>query len=241
MKKILGWIWLGGWLAASAFAQGPELPDFDLSKEFAILFGKDAAFSATMSFKVVGGEDDGTEISGKFALLDGNSRHELDIAQFKSKQIPEEAAAQMQAMGMGKFIVLSRPDKKMTYQIFPALKAYVAHPIKQARPHSKEPKVEKTELGKETIENHPCIKQKVVVTEEGVEPQQFITWNATDLDGLMIQVQFQEGESTRTLRFSDVKRSKPPADLFEPPADFTPYNDLMEMMMKEMMKRGGGG
>jgi hypothetical protein len=194
-----------------------------------------------MNVKIVGGEDDGSEFSGKFAMLGGNARNELDLTKMKSKQIPAEAVAQMQAMGMDKFIVLSRPDKKMSYQIYPGLKAYLTRPMKEAKASDKEPKVEKTELGKETIDDHPCVKHKLVVTAEGQEPQEFTTWSATDLGGFMIQVQSTEGKSTYTLRFSDVKQSKPAADLFEPPADFTPYKDMMEMIMKEMMKRGGGG
>jgi len=43
-----------------------------------------------------------------------------------------EAAAQMKAMGMDKMIAISRPDKKVTYLVYPGLNAYLEMPLKDA-------------------------------------------------------------------------------------------------------------
>ena len=42
-------------------------------------------------------------------------------------------------------------------------------------------KVETTELGKDTVDGHPCVKNKVIVTGKDGTPHESTVWNAMDL------------------------------------------------------------
>ena len=57
-------------------------------------------------------------------------------------------------------------------------------------------KVEKTALGKETIDGHACVKNKVVVKNEQGAVLEAITWNATDLKDFPLQIEMKEKDNT---------------------------------------------
>jgi len=74
-----------------------------------------------------------------------------------------------------------------------------------------------------------------------------ITWNATDLNNIPIQVQQSmpdsggAGKTSMTMHFTDITMVKPDASLFQPPIGYTPYTDIRTMMQTEMAKKMGGG
>jgi hypothetical protein len=106
---------------------------------------------------------------------------------------------------------------------------------------NKPPKVERTEIGKETIDGHPCVKYKVVVTPENGTPANMLVWQATDLNNYPIQTQVEAGNGTvATTRFQDINQSKPAASLFEPPSDYKRYSSPQELMMSTMGGMPGG-
>jgi len=87
----------------------------------------------------------------------------------------------MKQMGMDKTVRILRPDKKVEYLIYPGLQAYVEEAIKNAdaaRPES-DYTVETTELGKETVDGHACVKNKVTVTDKEGKKHECTVWNAT--------------------------------------------------------------
>jgi len=100
--------------------------------------------------------------------------------------------------------------------------------------------VETTELGKETIDGHDCIKNKVVVTGKDGTQHESTVWNATDLKSFPVKIVTQEKDNTVTMQFKDISFDKPAASQFDPPADYTKYDDMQTMMQTEMMKRMGG-
>jgi hypothetical protein len=133
------------------------------------------------------------------------------------------------------------PDKKLTCQVYPGLKAY----LEMAQPAvvQSKLKVEKQELGKETIDGHPCVKNKVIVTDESGKKSEAFSWNATDLKDFPIQVEISEQQGmTAVMRFKDIKLAKPDAKLFEAPAGFKKYTSQQEMqadMIKRLSPNGG--
>jgi hypothetical protein len=105
---------------------------------------------------------------------------------------------------------------------------------------SKPPKVERTEIGNETIDGHPCVKYKVVVTPENGTPSNMLVWQATDLNNYPIQTEVEAGNGTvATTRFQNINQNKPAASLFEPPSDYKRYNSPQELMMSAMGGMGG--
>ena len=208
----------------------PRGPQFGGST--AKLFGNNPSFSATMEVRgeSSAGESHANAMTGKIAVDQGKSRFEMNTAAMDPH---------MKAMGMDQMIMVSRPDKKVSYMLFPSWQAYVENPIPDAatiKPESAY-KIEITELGKETLDGHPCVKNKAVVTDDQGNKTESLLWNATDLNNFPVKIETtQEGHKT-TMLFKDVKLSKPAASQFEPPADHKKYDSMMSLMMEHM---GGG-
>jgi hypothetical protein len=212
--------------------------------DMAKIFGENSAYSANLEMHTGGGAA-GAEVTmpGKLAYLEGKTRFEMDMTEMKGGNMPPQAAAQMKQMGMDKIITISRPDKNITCLIYPGLQAYVEMPIPDpdaAKPAS-DFKSEATELGKETVDGHACVKNKIIVTDKAGKSHESTVWNATDLKNFPVKIETSEGGTTATMLFKDVKFDRPDAAQFEAPAGFKKYDSMMTMMQQEMMKRMGGG
>lgn len=158
--------------------------------------------------------------------------------------MPPDAVAQMRAMGMDKTVTIVLPEKHTGYLVYPGLKAYCELPMSSGSSvnvSDKPPEVDRTEVGKETIDGHPCVKYKVVVTSENGTPVNMLAWQATDLNNFPIQTQFDAGNGmVATTLFQNINQSKPAASLFEPPFDYKKYNSQQELMMGTMGGMPGG-
>ena len=238
----------GGLLISTAQAQpgimhggmGGPPPGPRFGGDMAKIFGENSAFSANLEMHTAGAASGDMTMPGKLAYLDGKSRFELDMSQMKSKQMPP--AEQMKQMGMDKLIVIARPDKKVSYVVYAGLESYMENSLRDADANNTEAdyKSEITELGKETVDGHACVKNKVVVTDKDGKAHESTVWNATDLKKFPVKVETVENEMTVTMLFKDVKLAKPAADQFEPPTGFKKYDSMMSMMQEQMMKRMGG-
>jgi hypothetical protein len=223
-------------------AMGGASHGVGFSGSTAKLFGDNSAFSAVLEMQTPGGPGGETmTVPGKLAFDQGKSRFEMDMAQMQGAKVPPEAVAQMKSIGMDKIIVISRPDKKVSYLIYPGLQSYVESPAQD--PNADAPasdfKLETTELGKETVDGHPCIKNKAVVTDKEGAKHEATIWNATDLKKFPVKIEQTEQGSTVTMLFKQVTLSKPEASLFTAPNAFTKYDNVQTMMQQVMMKRMG--
>jgi hypothetical protein len=207
------------------------------------IFGDNSAFTADLVLQTTPSGAAPMNMHGKTASLDGKTRFEVNMAE-KDGPITAEQLAQMKAMGMdmSQMILLTRPDKKITYMVLPNMKASVENPITDTE-SLKSPsdfKMETTELGKETVDGHPCIKNKVVITDDKGKKHESTVWNATDLNKFPVKIETDESGDKATMLFQNVKLSKPDASLFDPPADYKSYSGMMAMMQEMMMKQMGG-
>lgn len=172
-----------------------------------------------------------------FALLDGKTRQEMDMSQFKYQMMPPAA---MKGMGIDKQVIILRPDLKVNYTLYPRLKAYLKKQLSKedAAVLDKETKMEKMELGREGVNGHPCVKNKVIITTGDGKKREIFVWFATDLRNFPLRIQItEEGSSTiEVSTYKEIEFIKPDAKLFEPPADFTEYTDFEEMMDKTQPK-----
>lgn len=219
----------------------PSGPSFGV--EMRKIFGENSAFSATMEMSMPGGADGGdTTMTGKVSFSDGKSRFEMDMANLKNGKLPPQAAARMKQMGMDKMCAISRPDKSVSYLVYPGLQAYAENPVpdKSAAKSPADFKVDTTELGKENVAGHDCVKNKVIVTDGAGKTSEFTVWNATDLKKFPVKIVTSQNNRMMTMIFKDVQLGAPDASQFEPPADYTKYDSMMALMQAEMMKRGGG-
>ncbi len=209
------------------------------------IFGKDKSFSAIAHTTVKGSDGNETQMEMSYAVLEGKVRMEMDMTKMQGGRMPPQAVAQMRAMGMDKTVTIVLPEKHTGYLVYPGLKAYCELPMgagSSATVSDKPPKVDRTEIGKETIDGHPCVKYKVVVTPENGVPMNMLVWQATDLNNYPIQIQVEaENGMVATTRFQNINQSKPAASLFEPPSDYKRYGSVQELMMSKMPPRSGGG
>lgn len=231
--------------AAGSFAQ-MEMPGppAGINAALSKLFGSVKAFSAKSDVRVYG-KDQKEKVSADmdFALLDERIRVEVHMSRMKNKTMPTSAAASMKQFGMDRVVSVIRPDKKATYIIFPGMQSYVnlALPQEELETYRKEPKIEKTALGKEALDGHPCVKNKVVITDYQGRKQEVTVWTATDLKDFPVQIETQEGDDKVTIRYRQIRLAKPDARQFEPPTGFKEYDDLESLMQGVIIKMMGEG
>lgn len=217
-------------------------PKFDAA--MTKLFGENPDFSADLDYLMKEGSKGKTmTMPGKLAFSAGKSRFEMNLAAMQGGQMTPETAAQMAAMGMDQMILISQPEQKLIYLIYPGLKAYATNDMKEVKDAKlvDSYKTEITELGKETVEGHPCVKNKIVVTDDKGKQRESIVWNATDLKKFPVKIEGTNGTTGFTMLFKNIKLAKPESSLFDPPTDFTPYGSMQVMMQAEMMKRMSEG
>jgi len=225
-------------------AQMPGGPPAGMSAALTKLFGDIKAFTAKADVQVLDeAQKEKVSLPMDFALLDNNVRVEMDLTQMKNKDMPPGAAESLKQMGMSQIVSVIRPDKKAIYFIYPDQKAVLNMPMspEDAAAAEKAPKLEKTAVGKETLDGHACVKNKVVITDDKGKNLEATTWNATDLKDFPVQIQTKEKENTSIVHFKDIQFTKPEAKQFEVPAGYTQFNDPQEMMqgiMKKMMEQG---
>jgi len=211
------------------------------------LFGDNTTYSATLDSQVKSDSGgDPMSVPAKLTYDQGKTRFEMDLTKASGIKIPPQALTQMKAMGMDVMVMISRPDKKMAYIVYPGMKAYVEMPMSDTDAATKPDqfKLETTELSKETVDGHSCVKNKQVVTDDKGKTNEYTAWNAADLKKFPVKIEMTEKGQTVSLSFKDIKFDKVEAAQFETPAGFTKYDSMQAMMQGEMMKRmpqGGAG
>lgn len=203
------------------------------------LFGGFPAFTAQLELRMV--DTKGVETMNapmKFSLLDGKMRGDLDVTKLKAKDLPALASSAAASVGMDTVITLVRPDKKETYLLYPKFNACVFVPLDESEIASlkKPAKVVKTPLGKETLDGHPCTKQKVVVTEPDGRQDAAIVWYAIDLQNFPVQIETKDDTDTIIMRFRGVKVERRAAKDFDLPEGTKRYEDASDLT-KAVMKQ----
>ncbi|MDB6054636.1 MAG: hypothetical protein JWN25_2159 [Verrucomicrobiales bacterium] len=201
------------------------------------LVGSNTNFTSTTSVQVLEGGLETMALTMNFALSDGKIKTDLDMANMKSSSLPPEIAVQLKSTGMDKLVSIVRPDKKVIYLVYPNLSAYTELPIKQEELEAmNSPQIEKKDLGKETVEGHPCTKQQVTVTTGGTT-QVITVWNASDLKNFPVKMQAPSGASTVVMTYKNIQFVKTKAEAFDPAPSFMKYDmaGFQALLMKKMM------
>ena len=200
------------------------------------LFGDHKSFVAVMEVEAKQGSgDDNITLPTKLSFLDGNTRIEMDLSRAKGSQIPPGAADQLKAMGMTDMTMISREDKQIAFLVYPGLTSYA-----EMKSEGSKLKMDTTELGKETMDGHPCVKNKVTVTEANGKVTDSTVWKATDMKKFPVRIETADGKNKVTMKFKDVIFAKPASALFDPPAGYTRYDNVQTMQEQVMKKMLGG-
>jgi len=216
-------------ILAAHHAASAELPTAGsptgINAAFVMLFGDVAAFSARLDTQVL--DKSGNEwlrMPMDFAVLDKKVRMDINLEQSTSRDMPASTITSLKQSGMDRMVSIFRPDKKATFVLYPVTRRYLTLPLAKGETEAMEKglMLEKTVLGKETIDGHACVKNQVVVKNKQGPVLQATTWNAADLKDLPIQIQTKEKDTTVIMRFRQVQFAKPDLKQFEVPADYTP-------------------
>jgi hypothetical protein len=226
-----------------AIAQfNPGAPQTGLNAAMMKLFGDINAFSSRAQVRMLdqsGAESMSLPIT--LAMLDGKVRAEVDLSQVKSKEMSAEVAGSLKQLGMDKMVSIIRPDRKSVFYVYPSLQAYAETPMSKEDAGQLQGKssINTAKLGNETIDGHPCEKNKVTVTDENKHKTEAVVWNATDLKKFPIQMQIDQPDARVVMRYSEIKLEKPDAKQFEAPGEFKKYESVEKLMQESMMKMLG--
>jgi hypothetical protein len=210
------------------------------------LYTNHPAFSARAEMRVLDKNKKVTDLMPmNFALLDGRWRMDIDVSQIHSAEMPAQLLPSLKLMGMDQMNIIMRPDEKIILSCYPRMKTYVETPLtlQEEAAVNRHFRIEKTKLGRETLDGHPCEKEKLVLTDTGKKAQRFeaTVWNATDMKSFPVQVEIPEDDSTVIMKFKDIKLGNPGASQFTAPAGLTKYTDAAKLLQDASAKISGAG
>ena len=209
---------------SAAVAQAPSTgTPTAINTAFVKLFGAVGPFTAKMDTQVLDPyQKEVVRLLMDFASFEGKVRIEINLAQMQSKDLPPSKIAELKESGMERIISLFRPDKKVTYVVYPGIQSYQTLPLAKADNDAFEKglKLEKTALGKEALDGHDCVKYKVVVKDTNGPVLQAVTWNAADLKDFPLQIEMKEKINTVRMHFTQLRFTKPDPQQFDVPAAY---------------------
>jgi hypothetical protein len=206
------------------------------------LFGSNTNFIARLDIRVLDKNQKETgSIPLGFERLGDKVRYDVNMAQVKSREMSPQFATTLKEMGLDQMEAIRLPERKMIVSVYPVLKAYAETPMEkdELEAATNHFKIEKKQLGHETIDGHACEKNEITVTEAGGHRDRAIVWNATDLKDFPIQMQIPADETTLVFKFKDVKFGRPEFSHFETPTGLTRYADVNALMADAVAKKMG--
>jgi hypothetical protein len=213
--------------AASSRAQFSADSPFGVSAGLAKLFGSVAGFSAKAQVQVLDTNRQETlRTPMGFAFVEGRMRLELDMSLMQGRAVPPAQIAALKQARLERLVSIFRLDKKIVYIIFPGARSFVNLEMSKADAETaaRDLQIKKTLLGNETMDGHPCTKNKVLVNNAaGATLLEATTWNATDLKDFPVQIAVQSKDNTTIIHFNQIQLVKPAPAQFEPPAGFARF------------------
>jgi hypothetical protein len=224
-------------VSQSAFGQipGGEKGSGGLNAAMIRIFGAHTNFISKVDVRVLNkNQQETSTLPMGLEMLSGKIRVEINLNQIKSKELSAEAVTQMKQLGMDQLITVQVNDKKLNLFIYPNLKSYAETPMTKDEMDTmtKAYKLDKTRLGKETIDGHPCEKDSVTLSDDKGNQEKAVVWYATDLKDFPLQIQITQDTDTMIMHFRDIKLGRPDAALFEAPAGMAKF-DSMEALMSD--------
>lgn len=207
------------------------------------LFGDNQAFTATVEIQSTNQRTgQPVTVPGSLSFDAGKTWFKVNLMDIKGGSMPAGAATQLRSMGMDTMVTISLPATKTAYILYPKTQCYVDMPTPGGIGNSgpDDYTVESAPAGKETVQGHECVKDNVTLTDKNGNKHEFTVWDAADLNNFPVQIEMNEQGRQLLMVFKDVSLKKPDASLFLPPAGFTKYNSMQEMMQAVMMKQMGG-
>jgi len=131
----------------------------------------------------------------KLSVDSGKSRSEFinTAADILAPHMSPAATARWKSNGLDQIpmVTVTRLDKKVACLIYPGRQSYVERDLSEAESAamSSGDKTETTELGQETVEGHPCVRNKAIVTDKRGYQHELIVWKAADLNNFPVKIE----------------------------------------------------
>ena len=163
-----------------------------------------------------------------YAWRNGNFRAELDPQKPKDRK-PADSGGGSFGRGLNQISYITSAEQPVMWMVYSALRGFVEKddPLADYRAT---PRVEKSDLGKDTVDGHPCTKRQVVVTATSGASNAFTVWEADDLNGVPVEILFAKDETKIKVMLSDISTNLPDADLFRVPDTMKRYDSQDELM-----------
>jgi hypothetical protein len=243
--RIIAVMALAAWAAGAdaVLAQVPGLGGGNaMNGAMIALFGSNTQFSARADMRMLNSnQTEMVDMPFNYAFSAGKTRTEIDLSQFKSAETPAPFLQSMKQFGMDQVIDIARPDKQLTWSVYPHAKAYaeITNSTEERTALAAKYTFEKSPVGTENVDGHACEKDKVTLTGPKGEKTEETIWCAKDLRSFPIQMQLPaDAGSTVWLKFQDVRLTPPDAKQFEPPTALSKYNSS-EALIAALSKRAG--
>jgi hypothetical protein len=234
---LLGW-------PSTLLAQFPGSGQTGLNAALLNLFGDTTSFSSRAEIRLQekGGKEP-VSMLVDFSMLDGNVRMDLDMSALKSSELPPAALAGFKLAGLDKVVTVIKPHQKSAVLFYPAIRSYAELPMskEEAAEMNRKFTLDKTRVSRETIEGTACEKTKVVAKADNGEKYEALVWYAPSLKQFPMRIQMDQQQTTVVMQYRDVKLVRPDPRQFEPPAGFTRYTSVEELMQGAMLKAFGNG
>ncbi len=192
--------------------------------------GKKNFYAVVHSVNLNKGDNKSWVMDAPLWITGPKMKMEMDL----TKMMQAAGASDASQSPMSRMTMLNRGDKKTSYTLYPNVKKYMVHT--DAEEQDEKPKVEKTRVGSETIDGHPCEKYKVVITYKNEKPQEGFIWNAKDLGGMTIKSEVENKDFKVTTELKNIVLKSSPASVFEIPQGYAESKDFMEIMMPAQPK-----
>ncbi len=187
------------------------------------LFSDSRAFSAQAILQLPG-DQTGQGIPLGFATLNGKMRWFLNLDQARSSRIDPETTAWLREAKLNQILLILRPQANAIVAV-PGVKQWFEFappksPEIQAKAQEKVGFLQKTEVARETVDGHPCVKYRLDLPKDRGAGEETFVWQATDLKNLPIKFQTRMNGEMYSLLLRQIKDTPPDARHFDAPADY---------------------
>jgi hypothetical protein len=190
-------------------------------------------FYGTATVQVPNGPDQPpTSLSCNVSGLSGDLRIEVNSFE-PGPNVPAAEVAQLKDM---RSISILRPDQNRMYMVFPKFRSFVelAYGKSTGTDAVLPAKITKTPLGKDVVADQPCAKSEWNVTEADGEHYDLTIWEASNWNNFPIQVKI--GDPATVVNFQDLHLESPNSALFVPPAGYTKYEGIQQIIQSQTEK-----
>lgn len=222
MKQLYKLATMALFLAASLSTQAQMGAGSGLNGMILKLFGQQDNFTVESEFHgLKTNQIPETTMVLTLSVSSGKIRAEADYSKMKAPGMTPETMATLKKSGLDRMITIARQDKGTLALLYPGRKLYEQASLpKEVTAATAIAKIQKTPLGKETIDGHACTKNKVLLLDAKGNSQELITWEADDLNKFPLKLLMNDGGQPYVISNHNVKFGKPAAASFEVPSDY---------------------